>query len=228
MKAMIFQFQSFSDSVVMSTASTISGLIYLLYSASDLSLRLLSNGLLMRGAVAKGKLHHDKLVMFGPAFLTAYNIGTNIAKYPRVVLSPEFYEDYRRLRPGLKIPDVLLADDGPPYLNVFAGFRLLNEGYATPEYLNSDEVTFEAAPALLGSLRELEYHRQRGLVGEATLRSSRAMTDGSKCALYRVRNRYEDHGARLSGWDSFGPGVWCDHPGRGAPGARQWAGRRVR
>jgi hypothetical protein len=126
----------------MSTASTISGLIYLLYSVSDLSLRLLSNGLLMRGAVAKGKLHHDKLVMFGPAFLTAYNIGTNIAKYPRVVLSPEFYEDYRRLRPGLKIPDVLLADDGPPYLNVFAGFRLLNEGYATPEYLNSDEVLF--------------------------------------------------------------------------------------
>jgi hypothetical protein len=46
--------------------------------------------------------------------------------------------------------------------------------------------------------------------------------------LDRVGNRYEDHGARSSGWDSFGPGVWCDHPGRGAPGARQWAGRSVR
>jgi hypothetical protein len=43
-----------------------------------------------------------------------------------------------------------------------------------------------------------------------------------------VRNRYEDPGARSSGRDSFSPGVWCDHPGRGAPGARQWAGRSVR
>ena len=43
-----------------------------------------------------------------------------------------------------------------------------------------------------------------------------------------VSNRYEDYGARSSGRDSFGPGVWCDHPGRGAPGARQWAGRSGR
>ena len=35
--------------------------------------------------------------------------------------------------------------------------------------------------------------------------------------FHRVGNRYEDHGARSSGWGSFGPGVWCDHPGRGAP-----------
>ena len=43
-----------------------------------------------------------------------------------------------------------------------------------------------------------------------------------------VSNRYEDHGARSSGLDRVDPGVWCDHPGRGAPGARQWAGRSVR
>jgi hypothetical protein len=43
-----------------------------------------------------------------------------------------------------------------------------------------------------------------------------------------VINRYEDHGARSSGSDCFGPGIWCDHPGQGAPGARQWAGRSVR
>src|SRR6266853_1247162 len=36
-------------------------------------------------------------------------------------------------------------------------------------------------------------------------------------ALDRVRNRYEDRGARSFGWDRFVPGVWCDHPGRGAP-----------
>ena len=135
-----FQFQSFSDSVIMSTASTTTGLLHLLHSISHLSIRLLSTGLLMRGAIAKGKLHHDQFVMFGPAFLVAYNTKSHIAKYPRVVLSREVYQDFRTLTPSLKFPQVLLADDGPPYLHVFAGFRMLNEGQPTPDYLNSEEV----------------------------------------------------------------------------------------
>jgi hypothetical protein len=118
-----FQFQSFSDSLIMSTAATHTGLLHLLYLISNLSLRLLSNGLLMRGAIAKGKLHHDQFVMFGPAFLVAYNIETNIAKYPRVVLSREVYQDFRRLTPGLKFPQILLADDGPPYCTCLRASR---------------------------------------------------------------------------------------------------------
>ena len=137
-----FQFQSFSDSVIMSTAATHTGLLHLLYLISNLSLRLLSNGLLMRGAIAEGKLHHDQFVMFGPAFLVAYNIETNIAKYPRVVLSREVYQDFQRLKPSMTFPQILLADDGPPYLHVFAGFKMLNEAPITPDYLNSEEVLF--------------------------------------------------------------------------------------
>jgi hypothetical protein len=135
-----FQFQSFSDSVIMSTASTTTGLLHLLHSMSNLSIRLLSTGLLIRGAIAKGKLHHDQYVMFGPAFLAAYNVEAHIAKYPRVVLSREVYQDFRRLTPSLKFPQVLLADDGPPYLHVLARFEPLNEGHPTPDYLNSEEV----------------------------------------------------------------------------------------
>ena len=84
-----FQFQSFSDSTVMSSASTFTGLLQILYSISDLSIRLLQTGLLARGAIAKGNLHHDRPVIFGPAFLDAYDIEQKIAKYPRVVLSRE-------------------------------------------------------------------------------------------------------------------------------------------
>jgi len=136
-----FKFQSFSDSVIMSTATTRTGLLHLLHLVSNLSIHLLSNGgLLMRGAIAKGKLHHDQLLMFGPAFLVAYNAETQIAKYPRVVLSREVYQDFQRLTPSLRHPQVLLADDGPPYLHVFSGFRLLNEGQPTPAYLNSEDV----------------------------------------------------------------------------------------
>jgi hypothetical protein len=68
------QFQSFSDSIVMSSASTATGLLHILISMVDLCLRLLREGLLIRGAVAKGSLHHEGSIMFGPAFLEAYSI----------------------------------------------------------------------------------------------------------------------------------------------------------
>ena len=55
-----------------------------------------------------------------------------------------------------------------------------------------------------------------------------APTDLSHDPFERIVNRYEDHGAPLVRLGLFGPGVWCDHPGQGAPGARQWAGRSVR
>jgi hypothetical protein len=62
------QFQTFSDSIVMSSASTATGLVHILVSMADLSTRLLHDGLLIRGAIAKGSLHHKRSIMFGPAF----------------------------------------------------------------------------------------------------------------------------------------------------------------
>ena len=123
-----FQFQSFSDSIVLSTTANPTGLIYLLSTIIELSIRLLRNGLLLRGGMAKGKLHHNGGVMFGPAFLEAYRIENMIAKYPRIILSKEAYEDYRIMKPALRYPDVLLDDDGPPYLHVFSFFELQLRG----------------------------------------------------------------------------------------------------
>ena len=50
-----FQFQSFSDSIVMSSADTLTGLLHIFYSITQLYIRLLEVGLLIRGAVSKGK-----------------------------------------------------------------------------------------------------------------------------------------------------------------------------
>jgi class 3 adenylate cyclase len=111
-----FQFQSFSDSIVMSSNASGAGLVFLLYSIEQLAIRLLNNGLLMRGAIAKGKLHHDQVVMFGPAFLEAHRIEATIAKYPRVLLSRETYEDFNAIK--LSASQVLLDEDGPPFLHV--------------------------------------------------------------------------------------------------------------
>jgi hypothetical protein len=134
------QFQTFSDSIVMSSASTATGLVHILVSMADLSTRLLHDGLLIRGAIAKGSLHHKRSIMFGPAFLEAYGIESKIAKYPRIVLSREVHQDFKEMEGSLKFPQIRFAEDGPPFLHVFARFAMLNEGEPTIEFLNSPEV----------------------------------------------------------------------------------------
>jgi len=134
------QFQTFSDSIVMSSASTMSGLLHILTSMADLSIRLLRLGLLIRGAIAKGSLHHDGFIMFGPAFLEAYCIERELARYPRIVLSREAHQDFKRIEGGLKFPQILFDDDGPPFLHVFANLAMLNEGEPTIDFLNSPDV----------------------------------------------------------------------------------------
>src|ERR1700730_7315392 len=49
-----FRFQSFSDSIVMSSNASTQGLTHLLLSITALAIHLLENGLLIHGAVVKG------------------------------------------------------------------------------------------------------------------------------------------------------------------------------
>jgi hypothetical protein len=66
--------------------------------------------------------------MFGPAFLEAYRLESSIAKYPRVVVSREVFEDIEALKNRRSLNNsVLLAEDGPPYVNVLKS--LTKEGF---------------------------------------------------------------------------------------------------
>ena len=82
-------------------------------SITRFALELMQEELLIRGGVAKGELYHKKGVMFGPAFIEAYRIEKTFAKYPRVVLSKQTYEDHK----ASKLPQgsVGLSEDGPPF-----------------------------------------------------------------------------------------------------------------
>jgi hypothetical protein len=117
-----FVFQAFSDSIVMSADAKPIGLMYLLSEVNDLSKRLLLKGYLSRGAVARGSLYHAGTVMFGPAFLNAYRLESEVARYPRVILSREVFQDVKALQPELSRPRFRLADDGPPFLDVLGSW----------------------------------------------------------------------------------------------------------
>jgi len=158
-----FKFQTFSDSIVMSANGSTNGLLYILYAARNLALDLLGNGILIRGAIAKGKLHHVDSVMFGPAFLDAYRIERDIAKYPRIILSQEVFEDIKRMKPGLIHPTFILDDDGPPYLHVLQELKKLNSDrdLSTGGRNSSEVITAQSHQRILQNLLDQSIHEPR-------------------------------------------------------------------
>jgi len=127
-----FRSTAFSDCIVLSEAVSPKALQYLLFRVSQFALDLLASGFLLRGAIAKGLLHHSERVVFGPAFLNAYDSERNVAKYPRIIVDRGTHEDFLDL-PNAQLnevferfirPDLRHADDGPIFVDIFSGYRI--------------------------------------------------------------------------------------------------------
>lgn len=133
---------TFSDFVVASTKPTHIGLAILTYVIWSQSVNWLSNSLLCRGAITKGHVLHrpgngSPPMVFGPAFVEAYQLESTIADFPRVILSRPVREDWvsysNDQKLGSKLP--LLVEkctDGPSCIDLFChvkpnGFNLVNE-----------------------------------------------------------------------------------------------------
>ena len=84
--------QSISDAVAISTAPTADGLVQLLYSLEDLTENLAKEGFLMRGAIVKGRLYHDKNMVFGEALVEAARLESGIVRFPRVMIARSIAE----------------------------------------------------------------------------------------------------------------------------------------
>jgi hypothetical protein len=133
-----FKAQSFSDTIVLSEAATETGLKYLLFSVENLVLDLLAQGILTRGGIARGLMHHSDAIAFGPAFLAAYHLELNIAKYPRIVVDRSVHQYYlARNKPDWDMLSSRLihADDGPVHLDIFRRFRDIPSHLNTPSRL---------------------------------------------------------------------------------------------
>lgn len=78
--------QNFSDSLILSANCTCDGLWSVLLCIKELALQLLELGLLIRGGVTIGKIHHDEQSVFGTGVNDAYRLESKVAKYPRIVL----------------------------------------------------------------------------------------------------------------------------------------------
>lgn len=81
------QVTQFSDSITFSfPANEQSALFHALLQIVWVQLALVYQGILVRGAMKYGRLVHTPELIFGPAFVDAYELESKTACYPRVIL----------------------------------------------------------------------------------------------------------------------------------------------
>jgi hypothetical protein len=123
----------FSDSIVVSFLVTEKGEVDLLLQKTKLLIkRLILNKIVCRGGIAQGKLIHDNIFMFGPAFIKAYKLECSSAIYPRVIIEDEsiikigienygFHPSQDQSMEESEIKSLLAKDiDGFYYINYFS------------------------------------------------------------------------------------------------------------
>lgn len=87
-----FQAQNMSDTIVLSTTVSVDGLIQIADVLENLALELLKEGYFIRGAIVRGQLYHDKQVIFGRALIDAYQLESEVVRFPRVMLARRVVE----------------------------------------------------------------------------------------------------------------------------------------
>lgn len=133
--------QNFSDSLILSAKNTPDGFWHLLLSLDALAWNLLQLGVLVRGGVTLGGMHHDDKFVFGVAVNEAYRLESSIAKVPRIVLGAraihatnefvkdgDVWETYKNSR-------LLRDQDGVWFLNYLAEIAIFNRQASTKNLL---------------------------------------------------------------------------------------------
>lgn len=142
-----FRAQSISDAVAISANVSPSGLNQIFSSLIALSLDLLVEGYFVRGAVVKAPLYHDDRTVFGEALVKAFHFESEVAKFPRIVVTHEVREDMLSYiatsKAGSGYPKMEMlrqSSDGPMYLDILEPVvSLLRKGDSAVRLLNDHE-----------------------------------------------------------------------------------------
>lgn len=80
----------FSDSIVISYPLDFGGgLFFILMNIIHIQIDLLFKGIIFRGGLAIGDVYHDGSIVFGPGMVSAYDLESKFAKFPRIILSEQ-------------------------------------------------------------------------------------------------------------------------------------------
>jgi hypothetical protein len=119
-----FQAQSISDAIAISTRLTEAGLGMIIDVVEQLTFNALHAGYFTRGGLCRGLLYHDQNMVFGEALVKAYHLESRFARYPRIMITKQVFDDAMEsnLR-GYFVDHLSQADDGPYFVNVLAELK---------------------------------------------------------------------------------------------------------
>jgi hypothetical protein len=89
----------FSDSMVISYNITNKNqLVFILMALRDMTIELAKEGIFLRGAITRGEFFHEANKLFGPALVEAYELESQVATYPRIIISRDvlWYENFSK------------------------------------------------------------------------------------------------------------------------------------
>lgn len=109
---------------------------------------LLQAGILTRGGISYGSIIHDNIFLIGPALIEAYEM-EKIAKYPRILVSPEVYRLYKnefdihyKNHPAFPNLDKLIKQDA---LDGYHFINMMIADFASPMFVDNFQTA--AAPS---------------------------------------------------------------------------------
>lgn len=147
----------FSDSLVVSyRVDETSGVFWLLHAMAMTVVELAGRGYLLRGAVTIGDLLHDDHHIVGPAMVAAYEMESQRAIMPRVIIDPAVLDIAREHRGDLHTPDdeeeyvrsfIALDDDGEHFFD-YVSWR------SVVEIVGADDESYGAYLAQISRLVE--------------------------------------------------------------------------
>lgn len=159
-----------SDCIIISAEPTLDGFKALSHKIHKITSDLAVDGFFCRGAISKGKLFHRSRILFGSAYVRAYQLEENSAKFPRVIVDPEIL-NFFDLGDG-KVPLAPaffgLDSDGfyyqrywtwqkfPPYVSDFHTYMQIVE-----QHINSYKQKFGDSPNLLAKYEWLDNERKK-------------------------------------------------------------------
>jgi hypothetical protein len=108
---------NFSDTFVLSYPADHLAEVNVVGMVSQLCRGLLERGHYTRGAVVRGPVRHTTNVLFGPAVVEAHRLESEVAKYPRVIISPSAAELFD-MKVGIRTDF-----DGLMYLDLLGMYR---------------------------------------------------------------------------------------------------------
>ncbi len=133
--APLVEIQTFSDTIILVAPPTVSGLGAVAYCVYRIARQLLRGGFYCRGAVARGEVYSKRdadfaPIIFGPAFIKAYDLERAAAVGSRVILCNRTTELFRELASQVnsRLCDFLRRfirqeRDGPFVIDVLADVR---------------------------------------------------------------------------------------------------------